>query len=86
MVFLLTELYNGKRITNVNIWIDSVDKDLNPDLCIGALEFFPETGWNSFNINFEGGEVPEPFKQFIHDFCTMLCAEKLVIESLITKE
>ncbi len=85
MAFLLTEAYNGKTITDVNIWIDSVDKcspvpveDLQP-------QERPETGWGSFNIKFVDRDIPETFRQFIHDFCTSLCAEKLVVESLIDR-
>jgi hypothetical protein len=68
--------YNEKRITSVNMWVDGYDKG-EP----GAPP--PDTGYHSFNLRFEEGEVPDQFREFIHNLCTSYCAEKLVIESLV---
>jgi hypothetical protein len=77
----LTHLYHNET-TNVDIWVDCVDK------CPPGVDNYktPETGFRALNMKFERGEIPDTFMEFIHNFCTTLCAEKLVVESLIVKQ
>jgi len=39
----------------------------------------------SHGVHWYYENVPELFKEFIHNYCTLLCAEKLLLEALLTK-
>jgi len=47
-------------------------------------EVFNDTVYNGRSFTFYYEDIPDEFREFIHNFCTNLCAEKLMIETLLT--
>jgi hypothetical protein len=72
LVNQLFSLYHTQEIVNVGIWISSLDKDKTEG-----------TATTHTHIRLLIDNMPEAFTEFIHNYCTALCAEKLVVESLI---
>ena len=74
LVEYLVQMFNAETKT-ATIDLDYIDNDQN--------------SVNNLSIQFStmaGGEFPETFTTFLHDYCTHLCGEKMVIETLITKQ
>jgi hypothetical protein len=65
----LLSIYNG-QIIGASIIITAIEKEnVDPKTFIGNFYFSAKSG------------IPDEFKQFLHDYCTRLCAEKLKLES-----
>jgi hypothetical protein len=72
----------------ISMLTGTLSKAYNGILRTGSfgIEWYDENmELQTINITFRHEDIPDSFKEFIYNFCTDRCAEKVLIEDMIDK-